>query len=198
MTNTILTSKSIEPNIQEEQKLWQAFKRGNTNAFSQIFKKYYNDLFFYGLNILGESSKVEDVLQDLFTSIWIRREQLSDVKIIKIYLLKSFRRELMRAKKSNTKKIKQRREWKVQQTLSFTLSLEDFIIHNDHQNLKKQQLQKALQLLSKAQKEIIYLKYYNGFDDKEIAEILNIKHQSVRNTLHRALTRLRKKLVKQV
>jgi len=46
--------------------------------------------------------------------------------------------------------------------------------------------------LGARQKEIIYMKYFSGLNNKEIAEVLGVSYQTVRNTLCNALKNIRK------
>ena len=181
--------------ITEDTQLWLSFKQGKEGAFSMIFKKYYNDLYFYGLKLTNDEALVKDTIQDFFALLWLRREQLGEVENVKAYLIISFRRELVRGSNAIRKLIEKKQLFK--DTLSeFELSKEDLIVQNDFQNENILQLKKALNKLKATQREIIYLRFYSGFDDKEISQILNIKYQSVRNKIHRALNALRKHLKK--
>ena len=49
-----------------------------------------------------------------------------------------------------------------------------------------------LNQLPERQKEVVFLKYYGGFNHTEIAEIMRVNKQSVANLLHRAFTALKK------
>lgn len=53
-------------------------------------------------------------------------------------------------------------------------------------------LQGALNGLTNMQREIIYLKYYEGLDNKSISEITGYADKTIRNVASTALARLRK------
>ena len=65
------------------------------------------------------------------------------------------------------------------------------IIEKQISEEKAEKLRKTLSLLSKRQKEIIYLKYYQYLDHGQIAELMNISRQSVYNLLHETIHKLR-------
>lgn len=176
---------------QEEAALWQAFKKGSELAFSKIFKTYYNDLYFYGLKFSGNEDFVKDTLQELFSEIWARRAKLGDVSYIKAYLIKSFRRKMLKTGKTERRLFKAI-EARQQLSKTFELSAEDFIISQEIAASHRTKLLKTVAKLNKSQKEIIYLRFYNSLDYKEIAEITGLKYQSVRNSMHKALKVLRK------
>ncbi|MDX8044392.1 sigma-70 family RNA polymerase sigma factor [Gracilibacillus sp. S3-1-1] len=58
-------------------------------------------------------------------------------------------------------------------------------------------LYRLLDELDEKQKSIIILKYYEGYRDREIAEIIGCAEGTVKSTLHRTLLRLRKKIKKE-
>lgn len=56
---------------------------------------------------------------------------------------------------------------------------------------KKEDLKEAIADLTPRQREVIYLKYFEGLSTKELAEILQIRAQSIYNLVHDALENLR-------
>ena len=63
---------------------------------------------------------------------------------------------------------------------------------DEDQNRFLKLLMTSVNSLGERQKEIVYLKYYSGFNNKEIADVLGISYQTVRNTLCNALIKIRK------
>ena len=73
----------------------------------------------------------------------------------------------------------------------YEFSIEKITLEKQISEEKGRKLRKTLSLLSKRQKEIIYLKYYQHLDHGQIAELMNITRQSVYNLLHEAIQKLR-------
>lgn len=177
-------------NIAEASRLlWKSFKKGNQQAFSQLFKSYYNDLYYYGIKLIGQEEIVKDELQDFFTELWERRTYLSEISHVKAYLIKSFRRKLLKTITKNRKSPVINAEFK--DDSGFELSIEELIIQDENRNRDSEKLKDLLRKLNQSQREIIYLKFYNNLDYKDIAEITGLKYQSVRNSMHKALKLLR-------
>ena len=59
--------------------LWQAFKRGEREAFELLYKKYFKILGAYGLRLNSNKDLVEDAIHDVFIELWRRKEFLGDV-----------------------------------------------------------------------------------------------------------------------
>ena len=174
---------------QEDTILWKSFKAGDKKAFAKIFKKYYSDLLYYGVKLVSNEDLVKDELQELFSDLWKKRQNLSDITHVKAYLIKSFRRKVLKS----LSKIRKINTVEIRETLvvEFQLSIEELIINGEQRNIDLNKLRASIEKLNKTQKEIIYLKFYNNLDYQEIAEITGLKYQSIRNSMHKALKVLR-------
>jgi RNA polymerase sigma factor (sigma-70 family) len=69
--------------------------------------------------------------------------------------------------------------------------IERLIIANQVSEENAARLKAILALLSKREKEVIYLKYYQYLDNGQIAELMSISRQSVYNLLHEAIRKLK-------
>lgn len=174
--------------------LWKAFKSGNEAAFSTLFHLYYEDVYFYGVRFVGDTELVKDTLQELFSEIWIRRQKLGDVQHIKAYLIKSLRRKLLKIGKAKKRAVQVSNELQYLK-YGFEISIEDFIVEKERTTEQHKRLAQILPKLNRTQREIIYLRFYNNMDYKEIAEVTNLKYQSVRNSMHKALKILRESFI---
>jgi RNA polymerase sigma factor (sigma-70 family) len=134
---------------------------------------------------------VEDIIQDLFVTLLTRRESLGKTDNIRFYLFSSIRRRLFKALNS--------KEYKVTDMFGnnnpefhFDEGVEPDYGEDEEQNRFLKTLVSSINNLGERQKEIVYLKYYSGLNNKEIAGILGISYQTVRNTLCNALSNIRK------
>ena len=71
------------------------------------------------------------------------------------------------------------------------LAIEELIISQEITEEKAAKLKKAFEALSSRQREIIYLKFYQGLDYEQIAEITGINYQSLRNTISIGIKKMR-------
>lgn len=174
-----------------EDRLWESFLKGDLKAWEQIFKLFYKDLYGYGLKLSARPELTKDCIHELFVVLWDRRAHLDEVVSIKAYLLASLRRSLL---KKIQKERSQYVEWeeKIHSMIEIQFSTEEVIIRNEVQSHKRTALYDALDALPDRQKEVLYLKYFNGMSYDEIEEILSINYQSIRNHIYRAVKKLRK------
>lgn len=170
---------------------WQKFRSGNKAAFQKIYFDHYRFLYNYCRKYTSDSVLVEDIIQDLFITLLVKKDKLSDTDNIRFYLFCSIRRRLF--KTLNAK------EYKVTDLFDnnnpafhFDEGVEPVYGDNEEQNRFRKLLITSVNHLGQRQKEIIYLKYFSGLNNKEIAEVLGVSYQTVRNTLCNALSKIRK------
>lgn len=167
--------------------LWDAYKNGDREAFSAIFRKYYSPLFLYGSKIMQDQTALEDCIQELFLELWKSRSQV-EVKSVKAYLFKSLKYKIYR-------QLSQRRihsEVFLKEDMVFELSHDSFMVHREEESERAKLLIKAFDKLSNRQKEVIYLKYYLGLSYDEVSEIMEINYQVARNLLYLAIRSMKK------
>ncbi|XOV94494.1 MAG: RNA polymerase sigma factor [Bacteroidota bacterium] len=177
----------------DHESLWHAFKSGDRNAFSKIYNEHVDFLYNYGRQIVNDGSFIEDVIQDLFIYLWNSRDRLSDVHSIRYYLLKAFRRDLLKTIKKQRNK----------QSNLFSIDIESFgmvecvqdeLISSQEEREKIEIIRKAVNQFTGRQKEILYLKFYQALSYEEIARVLDLDLKYVYNTASKAYKNLREHL----
>lgn len=177
--------------IKSDIELWKAFKKGDTPAFHQIYKKYYSSLYYFALKVTQDHAVSIDCLQNLFINLWNSRSNLSDVHAIKPYLFKALHRDL---NKINNILVK-RKSYGVELLelqVAPIFSPEDIIVEDETKQYLRTQVAEVLNALPIRQREAVYLKYYEDLSCKDIASIMGINYQSVVNLLFKAMVTLKK------
>jgi DNA-directed RNA polymerase specialized sigma24 family protein len=88
-----------------DRELWKEFKGGCEQTFSYIFHKHYSFLYNYGSKLTSDKDLIKDSIQELFIILWESRSRLGDTMSIKFYLLKSFRRHVIRTLTAQNKHV---------------------------------------------------------------------------------------------
>ncbi|TKG94989.1 sigma-70 family RNA polymerase sigma factor [Puteibacter caeruleilacunae] len=177
---------NIERNDSEQ---WKALKRGDKNALSVLFNNYYQFLFNYGYQMIQDRDLVKDAIQELFYSIWSRRERLGDVVYVKSYLLMSLRRQLLLLKQ--LEKSSDVDSYSDEEAEMFVFEEEQFMDNEEISSILKQQLISTINQLTTKQRELVFLRFYQELSYKQIAELLSINEQSVKNNMQRIIKKMR-------
>ncbi len=175
----------------KERQTWRNLKDGNKAAFQKIYFEHYRFLYNYCRKYTNNVALVEDLLQELFITIFEKKERLSDTNNIRLYLFCSIRRTLFRTLNSRELKITDSFDFSHPE-FHFDEGVEPDYGDDEEQNRLRKLLFNSINTLGERQKEMIYLKYFSGLGSKEIADVLGVSYQTVRNTLCNALQKIRK------
>jgi RNA polymerase sigma factor (sigma-70 family) len=171
-----------------EQDLLKRLQRDDAGALASLMRLYYDDLHNYGARFTMDKALVKDCIQEVFISLWQRRESADTILSPKYYLLRAIKNKMLKSlHKNNHHAPLLNNEY----DFFYEFSIEHLIIEKQVNEEKVRKLRKTFELLSKKQKEIVYLKYYHGLDHAQIAELMNVNRQSVYNLLHETLHKLR-------
>ncbi|WPP51478.1 RNA polymerase sigma factor [Catalinimonas niigatensis] len=176
----------------EDQAIWIQMKQGNGLALVQLYDHYVDALYSYGKRFTAKTEIVEDAIQDLLTELWYKREKLIVPASIKAYLLKAFRQKLLR-QLSQYKRL----TFTDQYPRATHVDHENYLngqVRSEQELALKAKLKKSLANLSPKEQEAIALKYAENLTHEEIAEIMDIKKQTLYNLLHSAVQKLSKAL----
>ncbi|KAF2337065.1 RNA polymerase sigma factor [Flavobacterium daemonense] len=179
-------------NVVDDNTLWNNLKEGDEKSFSMLFERYYADLVRYGNSLSPFEEKVQDCIQDVFTDIWIYRNTLQNSVVVKAYLLSSVRKRIARLHERDHIFRKTASTDSIAFLLEFSVDHELLEEADDDAKEKLIHLNKLLNDLPGRQKEAIYLRYHQGLNVEQIAEMLNVNYQSASNLLHRGLMTLRR------
>ncbi|MDP4185031.1 MAG: sigma-70 family RNA polymerase sigma factor, partial [Bacteroidota bacterium] len=172
---------------QQEAQVWFNFRNGDDKALALIYSGTAKILYQYGLKFTSNTDIIEDSIQDLFSDLIRNRRNLGETDNIEFYLLKSFRRKLLRQLQYESRFTD--KEF-TEVMFGVRYSIEQEIISNEsYQDLSKQ-LFDAIEKLSPRQKEAIYLKFTKGLEYEEISQILDMGVEACRNLIYRAVKSL--------
>lgn len=175
-------------NIEKELLLFKAISKGEELAFKQLFDIYKDKLFGLAISLTKSTTLAEELLQEVFISLWISRHLLANVQDPPAYIYQSTYRKLrqlvkkeqhqqliMLAVKEQSGLPEQANDPEIQLLLSET----------------KRILADAVNQLSEQKRKVYQLAKVDGLSYKEISAKLNISPNTVRNHLVDALRLIR-------
>ena len=169
--------------------LWNEFIKGNESAYKGIYQRFYMPLHSYGMRMTANKGLVDDAIQDLFVKLILNHSNLNPIEHVQSYLLLSLRNKILDTLKSN--RFVELKEEHYNMFLISDHQINTLYLKDDQSCNNERLLVKALNSLSKKQREILYLHYIKELNHKEIAAIMKINEQSSKNLLFRTLVKLR-------
>jgi RNA polymerase sigma factor (sigma-70 family) len=161
-------------------------------ALEKLYKAYFPSLYKYGLHLYQDEGMVEDCIQDLFVDLLDRKDSLAHVQSIRHYLFTSFRRRVLKRLALHRKQVFGE-EWE-KQGFEIVLPHDAFLVQSQITEEQRQKLEKALNLLSKKQREALYLKFYDGMTSQEIGDLMGLSNMAVYKLISRGLDLLKDNL----
>ncbi|SHF88044.1 RNA polymerase sigma factor, sigma-70 family [Mariniphaga anaerophila] len=174
--------------------LWNNFKSGDDSALALIYAKYADKLYSYGLKIINDEALVKDCIHEIFIQLIEKRESLAIISRIQVYLFKSLRNKLFEELRTEKRRKLILENLPKLETDETNAPAEELIISTEEQQFTQNRIKQAIHNLTEHQQELIYLKYSEGLNNQEIADMLNIDSASVSTLLYRSLKKVRKLL----
>ncbi len=164
---------------------------GNEKSFRVLYDRYWEGLFKKAKARLGNTDDAEDILQDIFVTLWKNRLQIEVIDSLKPYLFTALKYAII-------KKVKRDHARKKTYPLNPD-SIEGLTISNE-ELLQYKELEKIIDHevnhLPARMKEIYRLSRQEQLSVREIALQLQLSEQTVKNILTESVKRLRNKLSK--
>ncbi len=166
----------------KEAAILEKLKDGDLNSFNEIYFQYSPKIYVRLIRLVKDQPIAEEILQDVFTRIWLHREKIDPTKgfvsflnHISDNLAMDFFRKVQRDKALQ---------------LEIWASAIELYYHTEEKLFlkdKQQILSKAIDSLSPKRKEILMLNKFEDKSYKEIADLLGISVSTVSNQLVSAL-----------
>lgn len=167
--------------------LLSLIKTGDAEAFKEIYERYWDRMAQYVIKVIKDSPETQDIIQEIFISIWRRRATIEIKGELLAYLLKSARNLSLRYIEKNLNK--------QDFYQSFNAGLSNTTV-NGLTSIEVKELEteinKAIQSLPVKMQEIFRLSRFENLSYKEIAERLNIADTTVKKQISNALKIVRK------
>ena len=189
-TRELLFFKLSDSDADKDLKIWNAFREGSRDALDYIFKRHASNLFAYGTKFSRDQELVLDCIQDLFVELWNRRQRLSETNSIKFYLLKALRRRIA-GTMHGVKRFEAITGDVVYLEEKINFSAEHLLVLQETEQSRKANLKRAIEGLTKRQRESIYLKFFQGLDNEGVSSVMGLSIGSVNTLVSQAIKALR-------
>ena len=168
--------------------LLASFQAGNMAAFSQLYNLHINVLFNYGLKLTIDKELLKDCIHDIFVKLYTKKDELGTIDNLRSYLFISLKNKLC----DELRRRMYMSDTAVEEvSISTPTDVEDDYMEEEQRKNEFSLVRRLLDQLSPRQREALTLYYTEEKKYEDICEIMNMNYQSVRNLMHRGLTKLR-------
>jgi len=174
--------------VSDDELLLQQIGRGNKEAFNLLYERYWEKTYADAYKRLQDEDGAKDVIQDIFTHIWVKRETLQ-IQNLPAYLHIAVRNKSI---KFLTKQQLKHPFFEILDTIP------DVHVQADTNVLWKEFLQAyeaLLNVLPEKRQVIFRMRFQEDLSTKDIASQLGVTRKTVQNQLTKAIEQLRVSLL---
>lgn len=159
---------------------------GNQQAFSKLYDLFYPALIKYVVSKIKDPSSAEDILHDLFMSLWRGRSKIQEIESLSAYLYTSCRYLIFEY-------IRKSSVWNTHEDLA-DLDIQYMETPLDERLYYRYLLDmvnKEIENLPEKCRQVFKLSREELKSNKDIAEYMGISESTVENQINKALKRLK-------
>lgn len=174
---------------------------GTEAIYNELVRRYERELYRYLARYTGDSALAEDVFQNTFLQIHLKRGLYADGRPFRPWLYAIATHQAV----DSLRKVGRHPAVSLDQRLtsaqgdSESGSLLDMLVNNDESPLvgleeqeRQQWVRESIAKLPDALRQTLILAYHQDLKYREIADVLKIPVGTVKSRLHSAMTRLQK------
>lgn len=165
-------------------------KEGDIKAFEEIFRLYYSPLCWYAASITGDMESAEEIVEELFYTLWKNREQIQIFQSLKSYLYRAVRNEAVQ--------YCEHQDIKERYCTSARTEEEQETTSDPHRQMEYKELQSivqhALNRLPDRRQRIFTMHRIQGMKYSEIALALSLSVKTVEAEMTKVLRVLRNEI----
>jgi len=150
-------------------------------TFEEYAEARLHALLRYATMLTGDPHLAQDIVQDVMIRAHSRWRQIESCDMPEQYL----RRSIVNAY------VSWKRRWSVRNLVSFSSPPDRPAPESTHEGIEPSDLWQRMAWLPARQRAVVVLRFYEGFTDLEIAELMGCTVSTVRSQMSRALARLR-------
>lgn len=169
---------------------YRRFLQGDPNALGELVHLYSDCLTRYAYLFVRNSAAAEDIMEDAFAALVVKRKKLPESVRVKAYLYAVTRNRAIDYLRANKR-----------QSLPLT-DFEEILRAEDTERAiadraRDRKVYECLNRLPTAYREALYFFYFDGYNVTDIAKLMKKSRKQVYNLLARAKAQLKDILLKE-
>jgi RNA polymerase sigma-70 factor (ECF subfamily) len=169
-----------------EEELLAFIANGDELAFTRLFDNYRDKIYSIAFKITRSTTISEEIVQDVFLKIWLRRDRLIEIENFNAYLFVVTRNHVYKALKQIAKNY-ELTAFTEKDQLAGDNDSADLVMEKEYSSL----LRKAIDRLPNQQKKVYQYIKEKGLKREEAAGLLHLSPETVKYHLAEAMKNIR-------
>jgi RNA polymerase sigma-70 factor (family 1) len=175
----------VKPTAPSDGELLKRLRLGDGDAFKEIFNRYWYPLFKTASSRLKSREEAEEVIQDLFASLW-KNHKTSIITDLEKYLYSSVRKGVI--SKIRSKLVHEKyRNYYLQFFPGYSMATEEAVEFDELNSA----IENALLRLPEKSQQVFRLNRLQGLTVGEISQQLKVPRRTIEHRLTKSLRELR-------
>jgi RNA polymerase sigma-70 factor (ECF subfamily) len=159
--------------LNSETQLVEAAQNGHLESFGTLYERYHSSMVALAYSMLANRDLAEDAAQEVFA---IACRDIGNLKSKERFaawlagICRNVSRQMLRTNKSR----------------GIAPDNEPAVVRHDDMEDRREVIRRAVWSLRASEKELIVMRYFDGFSQGQISEVLDISSQAVNGRLVRA------------
>jgi RNA polymerase sigma-70 factor (ECF subfamily) len=160
-------------------------KENDHKAFEEIFDRYWYRMYRYAVAVMRSREDAEEIVQDLFATLWLKREE-QVILNLSHYLFVAVRRRIIDRARTQFTRAKYWEYCKIH-IPQYDTNTEEAVAYNELAG----ELEAAIRILPEKSQLIFRLSRFEGQSVREISKSLKLSERAIEYHITRSLEHLR-------
>lgn len=169
-----------------DEQIMQKILEKDPEAFNEVYNKLYRKLFLFANSLIANTEEARDIVTESFIKLWSQENYFSNMSHLQVYfytVIKNACIDYLRRDKLKAK---------IENRLVKEEHITENVIEKKYQEAELVQiLYDRINQLPDRMQQVFKLTYLDGFSRTEVAQMLNLSENTIRNTNAAAMKALR-------
>lgn len=175
-------AKAKYTKLTNEQSLLQQTADGSREAYATLYSHYYPGLYRFVSFVILSHEDTEEIIQDVFLKLWLKRETLVGIRSFEDYLFRMAKNRIFDAARQSQTRMRLARQITHQMQEGADTTYNNVIFQEYHAIA-----QEAINQLSPQKKKLFLMYTRDEMTAREIAEIEGLSRMAVKKQLYEAI-----------
>jgi RNA polymerase sigma-70 factor, ECF subfamily len=162
-------------------------EKDDKQAFQLLYDKYWDKLFAAAIIKIHDEEEVNDIVQNLFVTIWIKRKELNINNNVDAYLFRALKNRIINFYKKKYLTADKLDQFSKNSAAKTDSDAENRCTYKEVESI----IAREVDSMPDKMKQVFILSRDEQLSSKRISEILSLSDQTVRNQISKAIKRIK-------